>query len=79
MKNIFVEATGWVGAVLLLAGFALTSYGVLAGTSMEYQLINLVGSVLLAIYTYLKKAYPNTVLNIIWVLISVVAIVNILS
>ncbi len=78
MKNFVTESIGWVGAVMLLAGFALTSYGVLAGTSIEYQLINLVGSILLAIYTYLKKAYPNAVLNIIWVLISVVAIINIL-
>lgn len=77
MKNIFIEITGWVGAILLLTGFALTSYGVLAGTSMEYQLINLAGSLTLAYYTYMKKAYPNTVLNIIWVLISVIAIINI--
>lgn len=79
MKNLLIEAIGWIGAALLLAAFALTSYGVLAGVSLEYQLINLAGSVILAVYTYFKKAYPNTVLNIIWVLISIIAIINIFS
>ena len=74
VKKILIEGLGWVGAVLLLA---LTSYGVLEGVSFEFQLLNLLGSGLLAIYTYIKKAYPNTVLNIIWIAISVVAIINI--
>ncbi len=78
MKTIFIEGLGWIGAILLLAGFALTSYGFLEGTSFEFQLLNLLGSIILAIYTYVKKAYPNTALNIIWVLISLVAISNIL-
>lgn len=77
MNNALQETLGWAGAVMLLAAFALTSYGIWAGTSMEYQLLNLVGSVLLAIYTYLKRAYPNTVLNVIWVVISMVAILRI--
>tara|TARA_R110000737_G_scaffold93371_1_gene126526 strand:+ start:3230 stop:3475 length:246 start_codon:yes stop_codon:yes gene_type:complete len=77
VKNILIEGLGWVGAVLLLAGFALTSYGFLEGVSFEFQLLNLLGSGLLAVYTYIKKAYPNTVLNIIWIAISVAAIINI--
>jgi hypothetical protein len=77
VKNILTEGLGWIGAVLLLAGFALTSYGVLEGVSFEFQLLNLLGSGFLAIYTYIKKAYPNTVLNIIWIVISIIAIFNI--
>jgi uncharacterized membrane protein len=74
MNKVVIESIGWIGAVLLLAGFALTSYGFLEGVSFQFQLLNLVGSILLAIYTYAKKAYPNTVLNLIWVLISLVAL-----
>lgn len=77
MKNITIEILGWSGAVMLLVAFALTSNGILAGTSLEYQLINLVGSIVLAAYTYVKKAYPNAVLNIIWGLISIFAIISI--
>lgn len=77
MKQLLIEVLGWVGAALLLGGFALTSYGVLEGVSIGFQLLNLSGSVLLAIYTYIKKAYANTALNVIWVVISVAAIVRI--
>ena len=38
-----------VGALLVLAGFALAQWGVLDGRSVRYLLLNLVGSAVLAV------------------------------
>jgi hypothetical protein len=78
-KLNFLEICGWAGAIVLLTAYALNSYGWLASTGLAYQAANLVGSVLLMYYTYQKKAYPNTILNLVWALIGVVAIARLLA
>ncbi|PWT96899.1 MAG: hypothetical protein C5B52_14820 [Bacteroidetes bacterium] len=79
MKNkILLESTGWLGAIVLLSAYFMNSIGLIQGMSLPYQLMNLGGSLLVAFYTYVKKAYPNTVLNIIWMVIAGFAIMNIL-
>lgn len=79
MNRKYIDETiGWTGSAVLILAYALTSYGVLEGKSMSYQLLNLIGSLCLMYYTYIKKAYPNTVLNIIWAVIGITAIVKLL-
>jgi hypothetical protein len=78
-KLNFLEGCGWAGAILLLGAYALNSYGLLISTGLAYQAANLAGSLILMYYTYQKKAYPNTVLNVVWALIGVVAIARLLA
>lgn len=77
-KKYIIEILGWAGSLALVVAYSLTSYGILEGKSMEYQLLNLFGSLTLMYYTYVKKAYPNTVLNLIWTIIGISAIVKLL-
>ena len=63
MKNKILSATiGWLGAIVLLSAYALNSFKIVEGQSLIYQSMNLLGSILIMIYTYYKKAYPNTLL-----------------
>ena len=79
MKNkILIESTGWLGAIVILSAYLMNSIGILQGMSLPYQILNFGGSLLVAFYTYIKKAYPNTVLNIIWMLIAGFSILNML-
>ena len=79
MKNkIISETIGWLGAIILLSAYALNSFKIIEGDSLIYQSMNLMGSILIMIYTYYKKAYPNTLLNLIWGIISLAAIIKFL-
>jgi hypothetical protein len=56
----------------------MTSFGVLSTSSLVYQLLNLTGAFGIVYISLKKKAYQPGVLNIIWVVIALIAIINIL-
>lgn len=64
--TIAIEAAGWIGAVLVLAGYALASSGRLDGRSPAFQWLNLVGAAGFVVNTAWHGAMPSMVLNIIW-------------
>lgn len=63
---IAIEAAGWVGAVLVLIGYAMASSGKLDGRSSTFQWLNLVGAAGFVVNTAWHGAWPSMVLNIIW-------------
>jgi hypothetical protein len=77
MKEKLVETVGWYGAAAIIGAYALTSFGILSSNDLWYQLLNLSGALGIVIVSLPKKAYQPAVLNIIWTLIAVVAMVKI--
>jgi len=75
-QTVAIEAAGWIGAVLVLAGYALASAGRLDGRSPLFQWLNLVGAAGFVINTAYHGAIPSMVLNIIWCGIAVVTLVK---
>jgi uncharacterized protein with PQ loop repeat len=71
--NIFIEIIGWIGAVLIVGAYSLNIYGVWKTRSMAYILSNLFGGIFFVLNTFVHKAYPSMIVNIIWVLIAVAA------
>ncbi len=72
MNNlVWFNAMGWVGAAVLLLGYAMVSFKKATGDSTAYQLLNIVGSILLAANTIAYGAYPSTFVNMIWIAIAV--------
>jgi hypothetical protein len=68
MNNIlWLDAIGWAGAAALLLAYAMVSLNKVAGDSPVYQLLNIAGSVLLAVNTIAYRAYPSTFVNMIWI------------
>ncbi|HEY1891450.1 MAG TPA: hypothetical protein VGG63_13640 [Steroidobacteraceae bacterium] len=71
---MLIEIAGWLGAALLLAAYALVSYGVLGARSGPYQILNTLSGVLLGMNAGWHHAWPSAVVNIIWIVIAVGAL-----
>ena len=78
VKKYIIDALGWIGALLTLVAYSFNSLNYISSQSQAYLLMNVFGCFLLIIYTYKKKAYANSVLNSIWLLMTVIAIINII-
>jgi hypothetical protein len=70
----FVDAAGWIGAMLILGAYALNSSGKLLSHSLVYQWMNIVGAAGLIINSGWNAAWPSVGLNVIWVCIGVYAV-----
>ena len=77
--DIFMEVVGWIGAVLILAGYGLLSAGKLDAKSPAYQWLNVVGAAGFIANSSWNGAWPSAALNVIWVGIGAVALVRIAS
>lgn len=76
MYEIFVETIGWIASILIVGAFALNSFGKIDSTSKLYQLANLIGGIFFIINTVHHKAYPSAVVNVVWVIIAIVALLK---
>ena len=74
--DIFMEAVGWIGAVLILAGYGLLTAGKVTAKSASYQWMNVVGAAGFIANSSWNGAWPSAILNIIWVGIGVVALLR---
>ncbi len=78
MKKNLIEIFGWYGTVAIVLAYALVSFSVLSAGSIWYQLLNGTGAIGIVVVSLYKKAYQPGILNIIWTLIAMIAIINIL-
>ena len=69
------EILGWYGAIALIGGYFLNSFGVIESNSIAYQLLNITGSFGIALISYKKKAFQPMTLNAIWMAIGVIAVI----
>ena len=75
---VVANAVGWIGAVLLLAAYALLSFKKLGGDSLVFQGANVIAGICLAISSYSRDNFPLVFVNSFWSVIGVVAIANLL-
>lgn len=66
----FTTILGIFGATLILVAFILEQTKVWNSEMLRYDLVNLLGSVILVYYGILIKGYPFVILNTIWALVS---------
>lgn len=78
-RKYLIEIVGWTGAIFSLLAYSLNSLDLMKSQSTAYLSMNVIGCFFLIIYTYHKKAYANSVLNSIWLLMTIVAMINVLS
>lgn len=71
-----IEVLGWLGAVLVVGSYYVNINGKLKSTSITYIICNLLGGIFFTINTWIHKAYPSMVVNIIWVIIAIAAMVK---
>lgn len=74
--NLLVEIIGWIGAVLILGAYFLNINGKIKSNSLIYIISNLLAGIFFTINTLAHQAYPSMIVNIIWVLIAVAALLK---
>lgn len=72
--ELLVEIVGWIGAGLILLGYALVSSGKIEARSASFQLMNLVGAAGFVLNSGFHGAWPSTILNVIWIGIAAVSL-----
>ncbi len=77
MKRTSIKIIGWYGTIAIIAAYALVSFNLIQNASFIYQLLNLTGATGIIIVSWVKKAYQPAVLNIVWSIIAIIAIVKI--
>ncbi|MGH2533500.1 MAG: CBU_0592 family membrane protein [Thermomicrobiales bacterium] len=60
-----------IGALMLLAGFALAQFHVLDQRSTTYLVLNFVGSTLLAVLAYIERQWGFFLLEGVWSIVSI--------
>jgi hypothetical protein len=73
---MIVDIIGWIGSVLVVLAYGLNIYKLLASDSTLYCLLNITGSACLIVNTLYHHAMPSAVVNMIWVLIALIALVK---
>ena len=74
--NYFIETIGWIGAVLIVGAYFLNITGRLKSSSAIYIISNLLGGIFFTVNTLVHHAYPSMIVNIIWVLIAIGALLK---
>ncbi|WP_444850684.1 CBU_0592 family membrane protein [Pontibacter ummariensis] len=77
MRKYILEGIGWVGAVFALLAFSLNSLNFISSQSFQYLGMQIFGCSLMALYAASKKAHASWVLNAIFLLIAVIALVRV--
>ncbi|MFN7161008.1 MAG: CBU_0592 family membrane protein [Candidatus Gracilibacteria bacterium] len=76
INSTISEAIGWYGTVAIVGAFALNNFGVLPTQSILYQILNITGSFGILYIASLKKDWQPAVLNAIWAVIAIIALVR---
>ena len=76
--KLLIDILGWVGAVAVLVAYGLNSYQKLRSDSIIFYLLNIVGGIILIIYTVYKEAFANTFINVVWVIVAIPALIRVM-
>ena len=77
-KQDLVEIMGWYGMIAILIAYALVSFKIVGSNNLLYQILNLTGAAGMVIVSISKGAKQPALLNIIWYVIALVAIIQLL-
>ena len=72
--ELLIELAGWIGTAALLLAYGLVSTRRLAGDSVPYQLLNLIGGALVLINSFHHGAMPSVAVNVFWIAIGIFAL-----
>ncbi len=76
MSEIIIEIVGWIASLLIVGAYFFNIYKIWDTNSPLYVFSNLIGGVFFIINTFFHKAYPSMIVNVVWVLIAVAALLK---
>lgn len=72
--QVLINILGWSGSVMVIVAYGLNSYQRISSDSLLFLLLNLIGGILLIIYSAYLSAFANTFINVVWVIIAIPAL-----
>jgi len=78
MKNA-IEYLGWIGVGMVLFGYLMVTTEKLEPSSIEFQLLNLFGSLGIIGSSLDNKDWQPIVLNVIWAAIAVYGLISVFT
>ncbi|MFA6428245.1 MAG: hypothetical protein WCW02_01750 [Candidatus Buchananbacteria bacterium] len=76
MFKKMTEFSEWLGIIAIILAYFLLSFNLILAHSLLYLGLNLVGSAVIVISSFSKKDYQPGVLNIFWLLITIITLFN---
>jgi hypothetical protein len=73
-QDKYLNSLGWGGGIVCLIAYGLNTQQLLASTSLAFLLMNVFGCSCLIYYTYKKEAFANTVLNGVYLFVTLLAL-----
>lgn len=77
-KKIVTEVIGWYGVVALMAAYMGVSFGYLQSSDASFQVLNATGALGIVIDAVAQKNWQPAVLNVIWGVIALIALIKML-
>lgn len=71
-----VEVTGWAGALMILTGFAINVFKFVESDTILFLILNLCGSALLTVNSFITENYHFTLLNSVWFAVTIVGLLK---
>lgn len=75
-KNFINEIIGWYGMAAILSAYGLVSFGFLSVSNIFYHFLNFTGAGGIAYISFKKQAKQPAIMNVVWAIIALVAIVR---
>lgn len=76
MSNQVIEIIGWLASIILVGSYMLNILGKIPSNSYLYIIGNLLGGLGFTINTFYHKAYPSSLVNLIWVCVAIYSIIK---
>ena len=73
---MIIEIIGWIGSLLIIYAYAMNMFKKMSSDSVVYYVLNILGSASLIINTIYHHAMPPTVVNIVWIMVAVIALIK---
>jgi formate hydrogenlyase subunit 3/multisubunit Na+/H+ antiporter MnhD subunit len=72
--NVWIEAIGWISALLILGAYGLISAGKLEARTPLYQVMNILGAAGFVVNSGWNGALPSAAMNVVWACIGLYAL-----
>ena len=76
--DFLIDILGWSGSLSVVLAYGLNMYQKIRSDSLLFYSLNIVGGIFLILYSVNKAAYANTLVNVVWVVIAIPAIIRLL-
>ncbi|WP_127130497.1 hypothetical protein [Georgenia sp. SYP-B2076] len=76
LATAVVTIVGWAGALVSLVTYIMVTGGRISPSTVRYQVLNITGAATLGLSALVNGALPSAVVNIIWIVIGVFAVVS---